>query len=291
MSPPSEDRDLQTDLQAEVASRGGVLNNRRGALIPWRAQSIHSMSETATSPTSTSAAPAPKPKQPLSIIVRPWPKVVFLYPIFVCATLFWVFSLFSGGGGEGEEAVRRVGSTWMGNTFMVVLFINLMVFSFDFSRIKSITIVFGLIAFAFFLYFAEHQWQLMGGITSALRHVDIQMNSWFYGTFSVMLGFILLLVLVNTRFNYFEINHREVLHHHGYLGDVRRLPTQGLQLQKEINDLLEFALLRSGRLVLYPPSRQEYIVIDNVLNVNYVEERLKDLLSVVEVRMSDASGS
>lgn len=248
------------------------------------------MTETATSPGSTSQATAAKPKQPVSIIVRPWPKVVFLYPTFIFATLFWVFSLFSGGGGgggggEGAEAAR-IGSTWMGNTFMVVLFINLMVFSFDFSRIKSITIVFGLIALMFFLFFAEDRWKLMGGISSALSHVDNQMNSWFYGTFSVMLGFILLLVLINTRFNYFEINHREVLHHHGYLGDVRRLPTQGLQLHKEINDLLEFALLRSGRLVLYPPSEQEYIVIDNVLNVNHVEDRLKDLLSVVAVRMS-----
>jgi len=247
------------------------------------------MSETAPSPASTSAAPAARPKAPTSIIVRPWPKVVFLYPIFVCATMFWVFSLFSGGGGEGEEAARTVGSTWMGNSFMVVLFVNLMVFSFDFSRIKSITIVFGLIAFAFFLYFAEDRWQIMGGLTGALSYIDNQMNSWFYGTFSVMLGFILLLVLVNTRFNYYEINHREVLHHHGYLGDVIRLPTQGLQLHKEINDLMEFLLLRSGRLILYPPSRQDYIVIDNVLNVNHVEDRLKDLLSVVAVRMTAAS--
>ena len=65
---------------------------------------------------------------------------------------------------------------------------------------------------------------------------------------------------------------------------------QGLQLHKEINDLLEFVLLRSGRLILYPPSRQDYIVIDNVLNVNYVEERLKDLLSVVAVRLTTAQG-
>jgi hypothetical protein len=245
------------------------------------------MSDTASD--TVSAAPkAATPKEPPSIIVRPWPKVVFLYPAFIFATLFWIISLFSTGGGEGEEAARAVGSTWMGNFFMVVLFINLLVFSFDFSRIKSITIVFGLIAFAFFLYFAEDKWHIMGGLTGALSHIDNQMNSWFYGTFSVMLGFILLLVLINTRFNYYEINHREVLHHHGYLGDVTRLPTQGLQLHKEINDLLEFVLLRSGRLILYPPSRQEYIVIDNVLNVNYVEDRLKDLLSVVAVRMTAA---
>ncbi len=231
---------------------------------------------------SDTASPAKATTQADSIIIRPWPKVVFLYPTFVCATVFWIISLF---GSEGEA----VGAAWMGNTFMGLLFFNLMVFSFDFSRIKSITIVFGLIALAGGLYFANDKWEIMTGLTDALGKIDIQMNSWYYGAFSVMLGFILLLVLINTRFNYYEINHREVLHHHGYLGDVTRMPTQGLQLHKEIRDLLEFLLLRSGRLILYPPSRQEYIVIDNVLNVNHVEDRLKDLLSVVAVRMTAAS--
>ena len=112
------------------------------------------------------------------------------------------------------------------------------------------------------------------------------MNTWFYGIFSVMMGGILLLVLVNTRFNYYEVNHREILHHHGYLGDVTRMPTTGLRLNKEIYDLMEFLLLRSGRLIFYPSTSREAIVIDNVLNVNHVEDRIKDLLSVVAVRMA-----
>jgi hypothetical protein len=119
--------------------------------------------------------------------------------------------------------------------------------------------------------------------------VDIQMNTWFYGTFSVMMGLILLLVLLNTRFNFYEVNHREILHHHGYLGDVTRMPTTGLRLNKEIYDLMEFVLLRSGRLVFYPSTSREAIVIDNVLNVNHVEDRIKDLLSVVAVRMADGA--
>jgi hypothetical protein len=98
---------------------------------------------------------------------------------------------------------------------------------------------------------------------------------------------VILLVLINTRFNYFEVNHLEILHHHGYLGDITRMPTQGLRLNKEIYDLLEYLLLRSGRLIFYPSTSREAIVIDNVINVNKVEERIKDLLSVVAVRLSD----
>ena len=54
-----------------------------------------------------------------------------------------------------------------------------------------------------------------------------------------------------------------------------------------INDLMEFLLLRSGRLVFYPSTSREAIVLDNVIKVNHAEDRIKDLLSVVAVRMTE----
>jgi hypothetical protein len=232
---------------------------------------------------SASRAPI---KEPPHVIIRPWPKVVFLYPVFICATIFWMLSLF-GGTGDSDAPVGYPRFHWMGDFFPVLLFLNLMVFSFDFSRIKSITILFGLIATAFALFWANENWEVISGLRTGLDKIDVQMNTWFYGLFSAMVGLILLLVLINTRFNYYEVNHREILHHHGYLGDVTRLPTAGLRLNKEIYDLMEFLLLRSGRLIFYPSTSREAIVIDNVLNVNYVEDRIKNLLSVVAVRMSE----
>ena len=115
------------------------------------------------------------------------------------------------------------------------------------------------------------------------------MSTQFYGLMSGFLLMVMLIVLINTRFNYYEINHREILHHHGYLGDITRMPTSGLRLNKEIYDLFEFFLLRSGRLVFYPQTSREAIVIDNVLNVNKVEDRIKDLLSVVAVRFQEGT--
>ena len=235
--------------------------------------------------TDTTQSTAPTaPKEPPSVIIRPWPKVVFLYPIFICATAFWLLSGWFGGTPEG---VVYPEFPWMGNVFILVVFINFLVFSFDFSRIKSITILFGIIALVFALFWANDKWEVMLWLRERLDKIDIQMNTWFYAMFSVMMGFILLLVLINTRFNYYEVNHREILHHHGYLGDVTRMPTTGLRLNKEIYDLMEFLLLRSGRLIFYPATSREAIVIDNVLNVNYVEDRIKDLLSVVAVRVTD----
>jgi hypothetical protein len=216
------------------------------------------------------------------VIIRPWPKVVFMYPIFICATVFWMMAWL---GGQAEGSTTPTRFNWMGNAFLLVIFLNLLVFAFDFSRIKSLTILFAVIALVMAMFYFE----LTGPLKDWSSKVDIQMNTWFYGTFSVMMGLILLLVLLNTRFNYYEVNHREILHHHGYLGDVTRMPTTGLRLNKEIYDLMEFVLLRSGRLVFYPSTSREAIVIDNVLNVNHVEDRIKDLLSVVAVRMADGA--
>jgi len=234
-------------------------------------------------PAAAPAAEPQTPTEPPSVIIRPWPKVIFLYPVFICATLFWIFSWLSGASENGYPERFQ----WMGNTFLLVVFINFMVFAFDFSRIKSITILLGFVAAIFALFWANENWEVVASLKNWASAVNIQMNTWFYGSFSVMMGFILLLVLINTRFNYYEVNHREILHHHGYLGDVTRMPTTGLRLNKEIYDLMEFLLLRSGRLIFYPSTSREAIVIDNVLNVNHAEDRIKDLLSVVAVRMTD----
>ena len=234
------------------------------------------MTETTPAP---APAPAAEPRNAKSLIIRPWPKVVFLYPTFVMATICWIISMLSENG-------ATTGVATIGNVFMIVFALNLLVFSFDFSRIKSITILISIVALVLGIGWANTQWGWFDGIKDILGMFDIRMNTQFYGTVSVFLAFILMLVFVNTRFNYYEINHRELLHHHGYLGDITRMPTAGLHVHKEIYDLMEYLLLRSGRLIFYPQTKREAIVIDNVMNVNKVEDHIKDLLSVVAVRMS-----
>ncbi len=237
------------------------------------------------------AQPTPAPAKPRasledrSVIIRPWPKVVFLYPMLLCSLICWFAQLF--GGGDAPEGVPQAGSAMAGNTFLIVFFLNLLVFAFDFSRIKSITLLVVIVAVVLGLGWADATWGIAGGIQDVLGGIDVRMNTQFYGFTTAFLFVVLLIVLINTRFNYYEINHREILHHHGYLGDITRMPTQGLRFNKEIYDLMEYVLLRNGRLVFYPSTSREAIVIDNVLNVNKVESRIKDLLSVVAVRVQD----
>jgi hypothetical protein len=235
------------------------------------------MSDSASSSSSPSAAevqPANRPAE--SVIIRPWPKVVFLYPTFALSTVFFLLSWLNIG----------IAPDTLGNTWMLVFLINILVFSFDFSRIWSIVMVFGialLIVLVFWLDLTGYMGQLLG-------RIHIECNSGFYGFMSGGLGLLLLVVFINSRFHYYEVNAREILHHHGYLGDVQRWSTEGLEMNKEIYDVAEYALLRSGRLIFNPMTSKKAVVVDNVANVNRIEKGINDLLSHVAVRINQRPG-
>ncbi|MEQ1634472.1 MAG: hypothetical protein ABL997_18970 [Planctomycetota bacterium] len=221
---------------------------------------------------------APVPYDNERVVIRPWPKVVFLYPTFLGACLCFLLAML--------DVQQRT----LGNSFTFLLCLNLLVFSFDFSRIKSITIVIAIIAIVLGMLWLDTKWNVTGFLGRLVSGIDIQLNTSFYGFFSAFLGFLLLLVFVNSRFHYYEVNAREILHHHGYLGDITRWSTDGLEMNKEIYDMAEYLLLRSGRLIFLPTNAKKAIVIDNVIHVNRIELRVNDLLSHIAVRLDQRPG-
>jgi hypothetical protein len=109
------------------------------------------------------------------------------------------------------------------------------------------------------------------------------MNQNFYFVMFTVFTIVFLMVFLMTRFNYWEIRHNEILHHHGFMGDVERYPAPNLRMSKEINDVVEYILLRSGRLILQPSSERQAIVLECVININRVEEKVKTLLGSLQV--------
>ena len=211
------------------------------------------------------------------VLIRPWPKVVFLYPTLAFSLVGWVSTLLTG----APDAAGTGGA--MGLIWCIIFSFNLLIFAFDFSRIKSITLFVTAIALIFVGLWANQNWGFLGWFKDVLGGLDIQMNGQFYAFFSIFFCFMFLLVFINTRFNYYEVNRNEILHHHGYLGDIVRTPTTSMNMQKEIYDLMEYLLLRSGRLIFYPATKRDAIVIDNVVNISKIETKVKNLLSSVSV--------
>ena len=235
------------------------------------------MTENTREPSAAGTAINPAPQRPAeSVIIRPWPKVVFLYPTFALSILFFLLSFL----GMGIEAQT------LGNAWMLGFMLNILVFSFDFSRIWSIVLVFAFALLIVLIFWLD----LTGFVGDALGKIHITANTAFYGFMSGGLGLLLLVVFANSRFHYYEVNAREILHHHGYLGDVQRWSTEGLEMNKEISDVAEYALLRSGRLIFNPITSKKAVVLDNVANVNRIEKAINDLLSHVAVRINQRPG-
>jgi hypothetical protein len=217
------------------------------------------------------------------VVIRPYPKVIFFYPTFLVSVFCWLV-LFTDSAAT-PEVDSWISPGTLGLWFFLAFTINILVISFEFSRIVTITIFVAIVAVLFGALWLDGKYDFLGPVGDIVAAINIQSNQQFYGMMSLLFTVIYIGVFVNTRFNYFEITHNEILHHHGYLGDIERFPAPSLRMTKEINDIFEFLLAFSGRLILFPANERKAIVLDNVLNVNRAEERLTQLLGKISVKI------
>ncbi|NUN12214.1 MAG: hypothetical protein HUU55_01110 [Myxococcales bacterium] len=216
-----------------------------------------------------------KSPPPGRVVIRSYSPIVFLYPSLLAAILCGIWVTATGATPETPGA--------SGLVFSLVLFVNLSIIAFDFGRLASILIV----LVAVILGLLSTIYPGIGDTIRAVMDQPVFMNATFYWVWAVLIFMLIFLVFLKSRFDYWEIKNNELLHHHGFLGDVERWPAPGMRMSKEIHDVLEYLLCRSGRLVLVPEREQRAIVIDTVLNVNRVENQIQTLLSTLRVADGD----
>ena len=66
-------------------------------------------------------------------------------------------------------------------------------------------------------------------------------------------------------------------------GEIKRYSTEDLRWFKEIPDVLERILLGSGRMVLTTPREPMPIVIEHVIGIGSIDERIATLLGTKNV--------
>ena len=91
------------------------------------------------------------------------------------------------------------------------------------------------------------------------------------------------MVFVRSRFEYWEFRHNEVLHRAGMFSEIKRYSTSDLRWFKEIPDVLERILLKSGRMVLTTPRETHPIVLEHVLGIEGADDRIAELLGTQKV--------
>ena len=207
------------------------------------------------------------------ITIRSYPKIIFLYPSVIFAYICAIF----------VQAYWGSRGNW-GLAFMVVLAFNLFVLAFDFPRTASLTLLFSVIAVVLAAILLNERAEFLPALADQTGKLKPSANATFYWMYAIILTIIMVVVWVIHRFiDYFEVLSNEIIHHHGILGGIERLPAPGVRLEKDITDVFEYLLLRSGRLVITPAGESRAIILDNVPNINRVEDGVKAILGVTEV--------
>lgn len=203
-------------------------------------------------------------------ILRPYPKVVFFYLTFISALVCGIFT-----------SLRPDTKEFWTYLFLWVFTFNLLVVSFDFSRMLSVAVFFLALAFVFlglWVGFLQKILWFLKGI-----HPAADAPFFFFVFFLFLVVYVL--VFIQTRFNYWVVRKNELLHKHGFLADVKRYPAQDMKIDKEITDVFEFLLLRSGSMILYPEGENRAIVLENVIAINRKEKEIKQILESYSIRV------
>ncbi len=226
---------------------------------------------------------APSKETPQCIYLVPYPKVVFLYPSFITALVISVILTFTSGATVGpDDTVAVICSV----VFLGVVAINMVVLAFDFPRGTSLTLFFFIAALALgltVLFILKPN--LLPAVGNWLKEVRPVANATFFYVISALFALLCALVLIVVRFDYWEVRPNELLHHHGILSDLKRFSAPNLRIDKEINDVFEYLLLRSGRLILHPSGERRAIILDNVPFISHKEEQLTRMLGALQVQM------
>lgn len=209
------------------------------------------------------------------LIIRPFSAVIYLYPTFIATIVCGLILQFWGATPESPGVT--------GIVFTLLFFFNLSIVAFDYTRLAAVIIVLILVILSMLS-------SMYAGVGEMLRNVLDQplfMNATFYWVWAVGFACTFVFVMLKTRFDYWEIKNNELLHHHGFMGDVERWPAPNMRISKEIKDVMEYVLAGAGRLVLVPGGERRALVIDNVPRINRVEREMQELLNILRVADGD----
>ncbi|MHB0957157.1 MAG: hypothetical protein ACYC0X_14555 [Pirellulaceae bacterium] len=226
-------------------------------------------------------------KPPARIVLVSYPKIIFLYPTFVMSLAAAIYLSLARSPLDTTSTETIVLSV----VFLGVWATNLVVLAFDFPRTSSLSLLFLVIAIIMGgVLLSVLKPEVLPYVAARLREFRPLANASFYWVFSLTLGLAMVGAMIVARFDRWEARPNELLHHQGLWGDVDRFPAPGVRIDKEISDVFEYLLLRSGRLVLHTSSERRSIVLDNVPFITKKEKALTRLLGALQVAVRPESG-
>jgi hypothetical protein len=244
-------------------------------------------------PSSPVPPPAAVPEKKVDetrerVILISYPKIVFLYPVFALSIVSAIWMHFLPKPLSAPEPNSQ--AVFIATLFLGLLAVNLVVLAFDFPRTTWLTLFFFIAAAVLgFVLLVRLSPDILPFVAGILKAFHPMANATFYWSIAIILGVIFVAVFIVVRFDYWEVRPNELLHHHGFLGNLERRSAPSLRLDKEIDDVFEYLLLRSGRLILHPSEEQRSIILDNVPFINKKEELITRMLGALQVELRPGS--
>ncbi|HSW44105.1 MAG TPA: hypothetical protein VLM89_00870 [Phycisphaerae bacterium] len=214
------------------------------------------------------------------IVIRSWPKIVLMTPTLIMAIVCGIIMAMYG----APQPDDQFGGVHLaGLLFLLVLLLNLTILLYDLS-LRGFLIVVLLIAvlvLGLFLIGTRHHgvWQAIGRALS----VKVYANPAFYFLFALVLLANLVIAFIITRFHYWQIENNEIIIHHGFMSEQERHPTARTRFKLVIDDVVEYALLGSGKLVFYFGDDESERELTTVPFVHYKAKALDELLGRIAV--------
>ncbi len=209
-----------------------------------------------------------KPTKPIThIYLRSYPKVIFFWPLAIVSLVLWLLQLL-----DANNPFALLGNIWL-----IVFFVNLFIVAFDFSSTKFFVLILVIIIVVILLVFLVPGWADFSG-----PEFNPGLTDKFYLVITLMMAFILGLVVLGSRFDYWKIERNEIYHKTGIFSSAERMPTKSLRILKEIPDVFEFFILRAGSITLMP-GHGDVIPLNTVLNINKKQKQIDYLLSHVSI--------
>ena len=205
---------------------------------------------------------------PQTIIIRSWPKLIFLWPTAMLAFLVGIGTIYMPG---WQDA--------MGATFLICLALNMMVLCFDFPRSTSLTLFITIAAIVLGLVLLNQHFAIFVPLKNWLESLELYASRDFYFSIALTMGLMYFVMTFITRFDYWELSSNELIHRTGLMGDVERFSTAGLKLNTEIKDVFEYLLAGAGRVIMDIPGNPRPIVLENVLRIRVLMAQSQDMLS------------
>lgn len=216
------------------------------------------------------------------IILVSYPKIVFLYPTLIMSLIAALYTTF----GENVLDPTNETASMVNGVFVGVLGLNLIVLAFDFPRTTSLTLFFLLAAIVMgliLLFTLKPDW--LPVIRDIVYRYHPAANATFYWSLFGILALIYGFMFAQVKFDYWEVRPNELLHHHGALSNLERFSAPNMRIDKEVNDLFEYLLLQSGRLIIHPDKEPRAIILDNVPFISRKEAELTRMLGALQVQV------